>query len=89
MNYTVTLHGHIVEAVVTSCVDVKPDYSTWDSSDDYYGYRELEFDVLSVTDEEDERGLSDQERDAFANEHADAIEDLIWSQIEDGDWYVD
>lgn len=89
MNYTVNLQGHIVEVVVTSCVDVKPNYSTWDSADDYYGYRELEFDVLSVTNEEEERELSDQERDAFANEHADAIEDLIWSQIEDGDWYVD
>lgn len=89
MHHTLTLHGHTIEVVVTSCVDVKPDYSTWDSDDDYYGYRELEFNVLSVTDEEYERKLSEQECATFANEHAEAIEDLIWNQVEDGDWYVD
>lgn len=30
---------------VTRCVTVAPDYSTWDSDIDYYGYSEVEYDV--------------------------------------------
>ncbi|MNR54529.1 hypothetical protein D3C85_1747300 [compost metagenome] len=61
--------------------------STWDSDWDYYGYRELEFEVVAGLeyDAEDEnpQTLGANGCAAVAEQYAEEIEQKLWDQLED------
>lgn len=38
-----------VVAEITWFEHKEPDYSSWDSADDYYGYTDVEYDILECT----------------------------------------
>ena len=50
MEYEISLDGYDLIVKVHSVTDVKPNHSTWDSDWDYYGYSEIEFDVIAGTE---------------------------------------
>ncbi|WP_313489140.1 hypothetical protein [Stutzerimonas nitrititolerans] len=88
MNYQIDLDEYRLAVEVTHCVDVKPDPNCRDSDHDYYGYREMEFTVVSgvVIDEGGaESNLGRNGCAALAEKHAELIEELIWKQIEEGE----
>lgn len=78
---------------ITSVVVVPPDHSTWDSDADYYGYREMEFDVESVTVFDEDGNVvqvivDKAEIDNLSLDY-DKIEAFAWAVLEDmkGDDY--
>lgn len=84
MNYTIVITREFsdveVEVKVTHFHVHQGNPSTWDSDWDYYGYTELEYDVISVTEyfEDEERVLS--EDDILDAEHEE-IEQYVTEQI--------
>lgn len=52
--YTIELHDdstgfdYEVDVEITHFYHQDPDYNTWDSSDDYYGFTEVEFDIIEI-----------------------------------------
>ena len=86
MNYQIDLDEFRLAVEVTHCADVKPDPNCWDSDHDFYGYRELEFEVVSgvVTDEDGtETDLGRNGCAALAEQYAELIERLLWQQIDE------
>ena len=47
MSKTVCIEQYELEIEITSCVSVAPNHNCRDSDWDYYGYREMEFEVVS------------------------------------------
>lgn len=39
-------HNYEVDVKITWFEDIEGDFSSWDSAQDYYGYTELEYDIL-------------------------------------------
>lgn len=66
-----------VEVDVTHWLHVKGDYSTWDSDWDYYGYTELDFDVISVLRYD---GIND--RESKINDIPECLDDELKGKIE-------
>ena len=55
MSKTVCIEQYELEIEITSCVSVAPNHNCRDSDCDYYGYRDMEFEVVSgVEYDEDE-----------------------------------
>lgn len=79
--FTVFLRGHAIDVKVTRAFVQKPLGRKADSDDDWYGYSELEFDVLAVWDDEDER-MTDSDSEEYAESNHDEISDMIWSELE-------
>lgn len=72
---------------VTHVVVVKPDLTTWDSDEDYFGTKELEFDVVGVElyndDGECLTYLEDKKQlEEVVIDYA-KIEAWLWEQLED------
>ena len=86
MSRTVCIEQYTLEVEITSMTVVKGDSSTWDSGWDYYGYREMEFEVVAGT-EFDEDGNSTELSKArcaeLAEQYADTIEDNLWNHLAD------
>lgn len=85
MRFEIDLDEYRLSVEVTNCLDVKPDYRCRDSDWDYYGYREMEFEVISgsVFDEDgNETELDLNGCAAVADEHAERIEDRLWNMID-------
>ncbi|MDH0157322.1 hypothetical protein [Stutzerimonas stutzeri] len=85
MRFEIDLDEYRLAVEVTHCLDVKPDYRSWDSADDYYGYREMEFEVISgsVFDEDgNETELGRNGCAGVAEQYAEDIEDRLWTLIE-------
>ena len=86
MSRTVCIEQYTLEVEITSCVSVAPNPSTWDSDWDYYGYREMEFEVISgsVFDEDgNETELGRNGCAGVAEQYAEDIEDRLWTLIEE------
>ena len=86
MSRTVCIDQYTLEVEITSCVDVPGDSSTWDSDWDYYGYREIEFEVVGgVIEDEDgnEIDLESSDCAAVAEQYAEVIEEKLWNQLAD------
>ena len=94
MSRTVCIEQYTLEVEITSLTVVKGNSSTWDSDWDYYGYREMEFEVVSgIAEDEDgnETDLGQNGCAAVAEQYAEEIEDALWNQLEnerddDRDW---
>lgn len=85
MNFEIYLDEYLLSVEVTHCAVVKPDYRCRDSADDYYGYREMEFEVVSgsVFDEDgNETELGRNGCAGVAEQYAEDIEDRLWTLIE-------
>lgn len=85
MRFEIDLDEYRLAVEVTHCLDVKPDYRSWSSADDYYGYREMEFEVISgsVFDEDgNETELGRNGCACVAEQYAEDIEDRLWTLIE-------
>jgi hypothetical protein len=86
MRFEIDLDEYRLAVEVTHCLDVKPDYRSWGSADDYYGYREMEFEVISgsVFDEDgNETELGRNGCAGVAEQYAEDIEDRLWTLIEE------
>lgn len=86
MSKTVCIKQYELEVEITSCVSVAPNHSTWDSDWDYYGYREMEFEVVSGLVEDEDGNQTDLDRNgcaAVAEKYAEEIEQKLWDQLED------
>lgn len=78
---TVFLRGFAIDVNVTRAFVHKPLGPKADSDDDCYGYSELDYDVLAVFDDEDNR-LSDEAAQEYAENNQEEITDQIWSELE-------
>jgi len=85
MKFEIDLDEYLLSVEVTHCAVVEPDYRCRYSADDYYGYSELEFTITSgsVFDEDgNETDLGRNGCAAVADEHAERIEELLWTEID-------
>lgn len=85
MRFEIDLDEYRLAVEVTHCLDVKPDYRSWGSADDYYGYREMEFEVISGSVFDEDGNQTELGRNgcaAVADEHAERIEELLWTEID-------
>ncbi|WP_330113955.1 hypothetical protein SA496_14375 [Pseudomonas sp. JS3066] len=87
MNRTVCLDQYELQVEITRCMVVPANPHTWDSDWDYYGYQEMEFEVVSglIYDEHDEnpQDLGRNGCAAVAEQYAEAIEQKLWDQLND------
>ena len=92
-----TIHPAI-DNVMLNCnvfdiVDVPGSYSYNASSDyDYYGYRELSFDIMFAEAEDYDgniHSLNEEAIDAIIEKYSEEIEDKLWDKLDEGEWYVD
>jgi len=86
MHHKIEIDEYLLQIEITDLTDIKADPASWDSPEDFYGCRELEFRVVSgeVYDEDGKASDLDAEGCAeVADQHAELIEDLLW-QIVDG-----
>ena len=86
MSRTVCIEQYTLEVEITSCVDVPGDSSTWDSDWDYYGYREMEFEVVSGVEYDEDGNETELGRNgcaAVAEQYAEEIEEKLWDQLAD------
>jgi hypothetical protein len=78
-----------VEVEVTHWLNVKGDSSTWDSDWDYYGYTELDFDIVSVLRYD---GINDKQSkvsdipECLDDELKDKIEQVMIATDEEDDY---
>ena len=86
MKFEIDLDEYLLSVEVTHCAVVEPDYRCRDSDWDYYGYREMEFEVISgsVFDEDgNETELGRNGCAGVAEQYAEDIEDRLWTLIEE------
>lgn len=81
----VLLDEYELTVEVHSVTDVKGDSSTWDSDFDFYGYREIEFDVVSGTETDEDGNEAELTKEQLAelqDKHCDTIEQKLWDHFE-------
>lgn len=86
MSRTVCIEQYTLEVEITSLTVVKGNSSTWDSDWDYYGYREMEFEVVSGIAEDEDGNETDLGRNgcaAVAEQYAEEIEQKLWEELAD------
>ena len=86
MTYTVSIEQYELKVKITHMEVVEGDSSSWDSDWDYYGYREMEFEVISglVYDEDNNtEDLGANGCAALAEKYAEFIEEELWLQVDD------
>ena len=87
------IHNVMLNCNVFDIVDVPGSYSYNASSDyDYYGYRELSFDVMFAEVEDydgDIHSLNEETIDAIVEKYGEDIEQKLWDKLDEGEWYVD
>lgn len=87
MQHTIELDEYVLQVEITDLTDIPPNPSSWDSQEDYYGCRELEFSVISGEVYDEDGNATDLGRNgcaAVAERHAELIEEKLW-QIVDGE----
>lgn len=85
MKFEIDLDEYLLSVEVTHCEVVEPDYRCRDSADDYYGYSELGFTITSGTAFDEDGNQTELGRNgcaAVADEHAERIEELLWTEID-------
>lgn len=77
----------MINVNVFDIVNVKGSYSYNAASDyDYYGYKELSFDIMFGEGEDSEgniHNLPENVLDKIAEEHGEMIEDMIWDKLDE------
>ena len=84
MTYEVIIEGYVLQCDISSVVSVKGDPNSWASPDDYYGYQEMEFEIVSgyTYDEHDnEVHIGRNDCVAIAERLAEEIEEKLWEQV--------
>lgn len=87
MIYEVIVEGYVLQVEVTYCEDIKPSWNTWNSDWDYFGSRELEFQIVSGT-MYDEDGVPmdvcqmELAVIAESKEYVPMIEKALWVEID-------
>lgn len=84
MTYEVIIEDYVLQCVITHCVSVKGDPTSWASPDDYYGYEEMEFEIASGNTYDDDGIPLDLGKNgcaAVAERLAEEIEELLWEQV--------
>lgn len=86
MSRTVCIEQYELQVEITHCKVVPGDRSTWASDYDYYGYVEMEFEVVSglVYDEngDNPQDLGRNGCASVAEMYAEEIEQHLWVQLE-------
>ncbi|MBF8692393.1 MULTISPECIES: hypothetical protein [Pseudomonas] len=86
MAYEVIVEEYVLQCVITYSNSVKGDPTSWASPDDFYGYREMEFEVVSGNTYDDEGNPVDLGKNgcaAAAEKYAEEIEEILWEYLED------
>jgi len=86
MSKTVCIEQYELEIEITSCVSVAPNHNCRDSDWDYYGYREMEFEVVSGVEYDEDGNETELGRNgcaAVAERYAEEIEQKLWDQLAD------
>lgn len=78
---TVFLRGNAIDVKIKHVFVQAPMGTRADSDSDCYGYSELDYDVLSVFDDEEQK-LSDEAAQEYADNNQEEITDMIWSELE-------
>lgn len=87
MRHKIELDEYVLQVEITDLTDIPPNPSSWDSPEDYYGCRELEFSVISGEVYDEDGKATDLGRNgcaAVSEMHAELIEELLW-KIVDGE----
>lgn len=86
MSRTVCIDQYELQVEITRCLVVPPNPHTWDSDYDYYGYQEMEFEVVSgLVYDENGDNPADLGRNgcaAVAEQYAEQIEEQLWTQLD-------
>jgi len=85
MTFDVNIDQYCLQCEVNSLLDVPPDPTATTSDWDAYGYREMEFTVVSGQIYDEDGVASDAGRNAcaaLAEQYAELIEEDLWRQIE-------
>lgn len=78
---TVFLRGNAIDVKIKHAFVQAPMGTRADSDSDCYGYSELDYDVLAVFDDEEQR-LTDEQAKEYADNNQEEITDMIWSELE-------
>ncbi|MNP02581.1 hypothetical protein D3C76_944390 [compost metagenome] len=85
MSRIVCIDQYELQVEITRCVSVAGSRNTWASDWDYYGYQEMEFEVVSglVYDEngDNPQDLGRNGCAAVAERYAEEIEEQLWDQL--------
>lgn len=85
MPYEVNIDQYCLQCEVIALLDVPPNPEATTSDWDAYGYRELEFRVVSGQVYDENGVATDAGRNAcaaLAEQYSELIEDALWRQIE-------
>jgi hypothetical protein len=84
MTYEVIIEDYVLQCDISSCVSVKGDPTSWASPADFYGYNEMEFEIVSgYTYDEDGKPVDIGKNGcaAIAERLAEEIEEKLWEQV--------
>ncbi|MCS3839415.1 hypothetical protein HNR03_004026 [Pseudomonas sp. JAI111] len=85
MTYEVIVEGFVLQVEVTRCENIPPVFNTWNSDWDFYGSRELEFNVLSAIcyDEDGKRmDVGAHQLPVVVHQYRSQIEVALWVEID-------
>lgn len=85
MPYTVSIEEYELKINITHMEGSEGNRNTWSSDWDYYGYREMEFEVISGLIYDEDGKAEDLGRNgcaAVAEKYAEDIEAELWIQVE-------
>ncbi|EKT4494982.1 hypothetical protein QEM27_002712 [Pseudomonas putida] len=98
MAYEVIVEEYVLQCEITHSISVKGDPGSWASPEDFYGYREMEFEIVSGNTYDADGnpvGLGKNDCTAVADKYAEEIEEILWEYLEDKaaaeaeDWHDD
>jgi hypothetical protein len=87
MTYEVIIEDYVLQCNITHCVSVKGDPTSWASPDDYYGYSEMEFEIVSGNTYDEDGKHEDIGKNgcaAIAERLGEEIEEKLWEQVAAG-----
>jgi hypothetical protein len=84
MTYEVIIEDYVLQCDITHCVSVKGNPNSWASPDDYYGYSEMEFEIVSGSMDDEAGEPQDIGKNgcaAIAERLGEEIEEKLWEQV--------
>ena len=84
MNHKIDLDEFVLQVEITDLTNTPADPTSWDSPEDFYGCRELEFKVVSGIGYDDNGTveLTDSELEQAGEQYAELIEDRLWTIVD-------
>lgn len=85
MTYTVSIEQYELTVKITHMDGCEGNRNTWDSDADYYGWREMEFEVVSGLVYDEDGNAEDLGRNgcaAVAEQYAEDIEQELWTRVD-------